>query len=298
MTARFSNRIGCAALLTVSLCLVNAALVRAEQISVTGSPVVKSILDEASKEYQKSNPGVEFVIGVGGTDQGVKLAGQGEVQIGMASRFLKDNEKSQYPKLVEWKLGMDGTVVVLNQSNPVKQLTSDQVVGIYTGKITNWKEVGGNDAPIAPVTLNKKYNVMEMFCKHVKMENKADGATLFFKKNGDADFSTTAVKALDGHKAVLAAAMTDPNGITFTSYGLTKSLIDKGSALKMTALDGVEPTAATIADKKYGAVMDLVIVTNGQPTGELEKFVKFLTGGEGTTIVKSLNLISTPAPVQ
>ena len=82
-----------------------------EQVSVAGSTTVKPIMDKATQEYQKSHSDVKFVVGAGGTGQGVKLAGTGEVMIGMASRALKDKEKSQYPELVSTKIGLDGIVV-------------------------------------------------------------------------------------------------------------------------------------------------------------------------------------------
>jgi phosphate transport system substrate-binding protein len=305
MSGGLSYKIAGLAALSALLCAMTfsqANVAFGDQISVAGSTTVKPIIDKAAEEYQKSHPGTQFAVGAGGSGQGIALAGKGEVQIGMSSRPLKDKEESEYPNLTSVKLGLDGIAIVVHGDNPVKQITTQQVVDIYTGKITNWKELGGQDAAIVLISLNRKHGTFDGFAEHFKLEANSEGADagppVFFKTKEAAEFPKTGARTVDGNKAALAAVLTQPNGIAFASFGSTQALAAKGSPIKMLDLDGVAPTEANVVDGKYSFQRSLFVLTNGAPTGEVENFIKFLTSKEGQTIVNSLDYISTPAPVQ
>jgi phosphate transport system substrate-binding protein len=273
-----------------------------EQITAAGSTTVKPIVDKAAAEYQKGHPETQFAVGAGGSGQGVTLAGKGEVQIGMSSRSLKTEEKSQYPDLTPVKLGLDGIAIVVHGNNPVKQITSQQVVDIYTGKVTNWKDIGGSDAAIVLISMNRKHATLDGFLEHFKLEAKSEGndagPPIFFKLKGVPEYSAVSSRTLDGSKAALAAILTQPNGIAFASLGTTQALVTKGSPVKMLDLDGVTPSEANVVNGTYAFQRSLYVFTKGAPKGEVESFIKFLTGSEGQTIVKSLDYIVTPATVQ
>jgi len=112
----------------------------AKTLTVAGSSTVRPIVDQAVKEFGKNHPDTKFIIGGGGSGHGVKSAGKGEVAIGMASRAMKDSEKTEYPNVKPIKIAADGVGIVLHKKNPVTSLTEDQVRDIFTGKITNWRK--------------------------------------------------------------------------------------------------------------------------------------------------------------
>ena len=142
-----NDRSVASALLGLAGVVIGAASLQAgEQIAIAGSTTVKPIVDQAVKVFGNNRADAEFVVGAGGSGQGVKLVGGGNIQIGMASRNLKDDEKAAYPDLVPTKIGLDGIVFVVNSQNPLKALTRSQAKDVFTGKINNWKELGGSDA--------------------------------------------------------------------------------------------------------------------------------------------------------
>ena len=145
-------------------------------------------MDEASKEFGKKYPDVKFIIGIGGTARGIELAGKGEIQIGMSCREPNEKERAAYPDLKVYKIGMDANGVILHASNPVEKITADQIRKIYTGKITNWKELGGNDASIVIVSLAPKNHTYEVFLEYFKLDSQWESKIAHFKKRARRNF--------------------------------------------------------------------------------------------------------------
>ena len=138
-------------------------------ISVSGSTSVGPSMEKIAERFEKANEGVSVEIQQIGSSAGIKNAIDGVSEIGMASRDLKDEEKSA--GLQETKIAIDGIAVITNKNNPVKNLTTDQVKDIYTGKITNWKEVGGNDAPIVVVSREEGSGTRDGFQEIIGFES-------------------------------------------------------------------------------------------------------------------------------
>jgi ABC-type phosphate transport system substrate-binding protein len=146
----------------------------ADQITVAGSTTVKPIVDTAVLQFKKNNPGVEFVVGAGGSGQGIQLIGKGSVSIGMSSRPVSAAEKAQAGDMVEYPVGMDGVALIANSSNPVTKLTKEQVQAIYSGQVTSWKDLGGSAAPIVPFTLNSKHGTHEVWAEYFRIGNQRE----------------------------------------------------------------------------------------------------------------------------
>jgi phosphate transport system substrate-binding protein len=285
-----------AKLIALFVCLAPACVMaQGGRITVAGSTTVKPIVDAAAPEFKKKNPAVELVIGAGGSGQGIQLVGKGEVAIGMASRSVNEKEKAQFSDLVEHKFGMDGVTLVVNGANAVKQLTKDQVAGIYTGKIVNWKEVGGASAPIVLYTLSSKNGTQEVFVTYFGLEFKesGEGAALVasHRKKGDADFSTVNAKATDDHRQLVAGILTNPNAIGYTSIGVATQIASKGAPLHLVELDGVAPTEANVVNGTYGLSRPLEVVTKGEASGASKDFIEFLSGPEGQALVSKMDYI-------
>jgi len=121
-------------------------------LSLAGSTTVEPIASKAAGVYMEKHPDVKVTVQGGGSGTGIKMVGEGTVDIGNASRKIKDKEKDLYPDLVGTIIAYDGIAIVVHPSNPVENLTKQQLQDIYAGKITNWKEIGGEDREIVVVT--------------------------------------------------------------------------------------------------------------------------------------------------
>jgi ABC-type phosphate transport system substrate-binding protein len=173
----------------------------ADQITVAGSTTVKPIVDTAVLQFKKNDPGVEFVVGAGGSGQGIQLIGKGSVNIGMSSRPVSAAEKAQASDMVEHPVGMDGVALIANSSNQVTKLTKEQVQAIYSGQVTSWKDLGGSAAPIMPFTLNSKHGTHEVWAEYFGLETGESGAgaalVAAHRRKGDPSFSAVTAKALE-----------------------------------------------------------------------------------------------------
>lgn len=254
----------------------------AGEVTIAGSSTVKPIVDKASSGFSASHSGTKLVIGGGGSGHGVKAAASGEVAIGMASRALKDSEKAAYPNLKAVKFAIDGIGIIVHKSNPVSQLTTDQVRDIFTGKISNWKEVGGKDAPIELLSAGSQHGTYEVFCEHFGFEAGEDAGMITFTANG----ASAKAKSLDGNKKVLAGVMTKPNAISYASLGIALTLAEKGAPVKAVALDGVAPEPAHVVDGQYKLQRALYFLTNGEAAGEAAAFIEYMLGSKGQELAK------------
>jgi phosphate transport system substrate-binding protein len=265
-----------------------------EKVSIAGSSTVLPIVAEAIKEYRLLHPGTEFVLGGGGSGNGIKAAAAGTVQIGMSSRALKENEKAS--GLVPVKIGYDGIVLVVHARNPLAALSSQQVVAVYTGAIANWKELGGADAPIKVLSTNERHGTFDGFREHFRLEARPEGQEgggkyLSFKRTGG-QFGPVKALALDGNEAVLAAMMTKPNAFAYTSLGAALRVLANGQApVKMLRLDGISPTVAAVLDGTWPVIRPLLVLTLGAPQGQAKAFIDFLTSSDGQQIVERVGYI-------
>jgi phosphate transport system substrate-binding protein len=275
------------ALLTTCLSTAEAG----EKISIAGSSTVKPVVEKAVKSFKTQHPDVDFVVGGGGSGHGVKSAGKGEVQIGMASRNIKDKETAQFPDLKPVKIGIDGIAIVVNKKNPINSITSDQVRDIFTGKITNWKDLGGEDAPIALISTNSHHGTFDAFCKGFELSGSESGRTLSFAPKGGGPSGDVTAKAVDGNKAVLAGIMTQPTGISYASLGAALSMAAKGAPIKVLSLDGVAANEQSVVSGAYPVQRSLLLITNGDPEGPAAEFIEWMTGSDGQQIVKELEFI-------
>ena len=272
-----------------------AAVAAADQITVAGSTTVKPIVETGVVQFKKKNPGVEFVVGGGGSSQGIQLVSKGAVNIGMASRALSADEKAQGTGLVEHAIGLDGVALITNSSKPVTKLSKEQVQAIYMGQITSWKDLGGPAAPIVLCSLNSKHGTHEVFMNYFGLEAKesGEGAALVavHRKRGEETYSRVTAKALDDARQEIAAVLTNPNAIGYVSIGIAAAMAQKGAPLRLLELDGVAATEANVKSGSYRLSRPLLLLTNGEAKGKTQDFIAFLSGPEGQSIVKQLDYI-------
>lgn len=239
-------------------------------ISMVGSTSMEKFANALSETFMEKYPKVTVTAEFVGSGAGVEAVANGSADIGNASRNLKDEEKAK--GVVENIVAIDGIAVVVDPSNTVEDLTKDQLAGIYDGAVTNWKDVGGSDAPIVVVGRESGSGTRTAFEELLKLEDKCKYAN-----------------ELDSTGAVMAKVASTPGAIGYVSLDV---LDDTVKALK---LDGSEPTEENIKAGNYFLSRPFVMATKGE-ISEQNDLVKalfdFIHSEEGTELVKSVGLIS------
>lgn len=231
------------------------------------STIGENILPEATKLFTAAS-GISFdSIQNDGSGKGMKAILEGKVSLAGISRAPKDSEKKE--DLRFYTIGFDAVSVIVHKSNPVKSLSKDQVAGIFSGKIRNWKEVGGNDAAIVPVTeiLGEKRATQVVFTEIVL------GTSDLMSAYGDNHVE------VDKPQDEADAVAKDPNAITAVSAAFVTS------AHHALAVDGVAPTNENVINGTYPVSRPLNLVTPRKASKEVLEFVKFMLQPEAQAIV-------------
>lgn len=236
-------------------------------LTITGSTTVLPVVAQAAERYMDTQPGVDIQVNGGGSGVGVQSAGEGTAMIGMTSRDLKKEEKEKYPGLREHQIAIDGIAIITHTSNPVPSLTLDQVKAIYNGNITNWKDVGGNDAAIVVIGRDSASGTREFF--HEKVMNKEDFVQTQLEKNSNG--------------AVKQSVQQTPAAIGYVGLGYVDDSVHVVPILA--GGKAVAPSVETVKDKSYPIARPLNFLTNGEPSGIIAEFIAFIESPEGQQIV-------------
>ena len=238
-------------------------------ITVSGSTSVGPLMEKIAEKYEEENSNISIEINQTGSSAGIKDAMDGISQIGMSSRDLKDEEAAKVKATV---LAYDGVAVITNTGNSVKELTIGQIRDIFTGKITNWSEVGGSNASIVVVSREACSGTRTAFEEGVGYsEEELVKDAIISKGNGD----------------VKTTVSTNENAIGFVSF----EYVD--DAISSINVNGIEPTAANVKAGSYALSRPFLAVTNEQYiTEDSQKLIDYITSEEGQQIVEDNKLIT------
>ena len=239
-------------------------------ISMVGSTSMEKFANALSEAFMEKYPKLTVTAEFVGSGAGIEAVSNGTADIGNSSRNLKDEEKAT--GVAENIVAIDGIAVVVDPANTVEDLTKDQLTSIYDGTVTNWKDVGGNDAPIVVVGREAGSGTRGAFEELLKLEDACKYSN-----------------ELDSTGAVMAKVASTPGSIGYVSLDV---LDDTVKALK---LDGAEPTEENIKAGKYFLSRPFVMATKGE-ISEQSDLVKalfdFIYSDEGSELVKSVGLIT------
>lgn len=243
----------------------------AADITYSGSAMIGTlILKAGAVSAFEAKTGVKFSkIDEPGSGKGLQALLADQVVLAGAGRQLNPEEKKQ--KLAGTTIGYDAIAIFVHKDNPVKNLSKEQLKGIFTGQIKNWKDVGGKDAPIAPMTelLAGKRATVEMLHELI-----LDGAAF------------GPVKEIDQPRDQLIELAKNPNGICGVSLGLPSTLSSEvQTKTKFISLNGVTPDGKSIKSGSYLISRPMLLVTKGLPKDEVKEFVNFIISAEGQAIV-------------
>jgi len=235
-------------------------------VKVMGSTSIQPFAELEAQEYAKTNSDRSVDVEGGGSTAGLQAVVEGLAHIGMCSRSLKSDEAKQFQTVI---IARDGLAIVVNPANPVKGLTVEQLCGLFSGKIQNWKEVGGLDGPVRPITREEGSGTRESFVGLVMGKTRITRKALTQESNG-------AVKEL---------VKGDPAAIGYMSLGLV------GDELKALPVDGCEPTTDNVLSGRYKLVRPFLFVTKGAESDEAQHYINYVLSQEGQRLLESEGLI-------
>jgi phosphate transport system substrate-binding protein len=231
---------------------------------------MEKVANALAEAFMEKNPGVTVDVQLGGSSVGVTDVIAGKVDIGNSSRELKDEETAQ--GAVANVICLDGIAVIANPKNAVEGLTKDQMIGIYTGEINNWSDVGGADAPIVVIGREASSGTRGAFEELLDIKDKCKLA-----------------QELNESGAVLTAVANTEGAIGYVSLDLVDDTV---KALKV---DEVEATEEQILAGNYILSRPFIMATKGELTNPAAKaFMDFVLGDEGREVIKGVGLILQP----
>jgi phosphate transport system substrate-binding protein len=250
-----------------------------------GSDTLVNLALAWAEAYRKVDPSVSIAVTGGGSGTGIAALVNNTVDIANASRQIKDDEiaaaQANGVTPVEIVVAVDALAVIVNPHNPVSQLTIAQLSDIFTGRITNWRDVGGRDAPIILVSRETNSGTHVYFLEQVVRRGDP--------KNKDIFAAQTLM--MPSSVGITSEVSRNPNAIGYDGLGY----ITKHEKMIAVAKDSdspyVLPSVETGADGSYALARNLYMYTNGQPTGVIAEYLDWIRGPDGQRIVSELGFV-------
>lgn len=240
------------------------------RIDIVGSTSVQPVAEKLVEAYQINHKDVKINVQGGGSSLGIKTVHDGIADVGMSSKELDSNGKKG---IREYEIGRDGIIVAVNVKNNVSDLTKNQLKDIFSGKITNWKDVGGSDGEIHTVCREAGSGTLNAFEDIVMGDVK-------IKSDAIVQSSTEAVKQ---------SVKQDENAVGFVSFA------HMSDDVKTLSIDGVTPGNETIADGSYELQRPFLFLVKGEPSDELKKFIDWTNGAEAQKVIEEEKIIKSIA---
>jgi len=242
------------------------------QVQIAGSTTVQPLAEVLADAFMDMNVDVVIEIQGGGSSVGVTSAGEGTVDIGNASRNVKDSEFEEFPALQVFTIAFDGIAIVTHPDTVIPTLSEEQVRAIFSGEITNFSEVGGPDAAIVVVAREEGSGTRAAF-EELVMEYKDE--------SGEKVLAPISEDALlqQSNGQVLTTVSTTPDSIGFLSFGFLSDDVNG------VPIDDVAPTVENVSNGTYPIFRPLNMLTNGDPNELAQAFLDFVLGAEGQAIV-------------
>lgn len=240
-------------------------------VVLAGSTSVQPLSETMAQVFMENNPDVTIEVQGGGSGQGIKSVEEGVADIGALSRDVKDEEKDSVTE--EFVIAKDGVAIVVNKGVAVDNLTMDQIRKIYTGEITNWKDVGGNDAAITVVSREEGSGTRGAFTE-------LTGVLVEDAEGNEVDKTTENALSQSSTGAVMETVSTTPDSIGYVSLGALND------SVKVVKVEGVEASIETVLSGEYKIQRPFVYVVNGELSETAQAFIDFVLSPEGQIIVE------------
>lgn len=256
--------------------LVNSVAVAAGQgrIVVTGSSTIAPLLSDIARRYEVLNPGLEVDVQTGGSSRGIADVRKDTADIGMVSRDLTTEETD----LTGYVLARDGIALIVHASNPVRSLTDDDVLAIFTRRKTRWSDFGGPDRPITLLNKAEGRSTLDVFLAYLRLNVRDIKPDVVIGDNEQA------VKVLAGN----------PNAIGYVSIGTIEYHLSAGTPIRALALGPVAPSSQAVAEGRYAASRRLNLVVKGAPSPEVARFLDYCQGADVHDLIRDHAFVAIP----
>jgi len=228
------------------------------EIKIDGSTTVLPYMQKMVELYMKENPGVKMTVSGGGSGNGIKAILDGTTDLAMSSRKMEEKEfeqaKEKGAPAMPIAIAIDAIIPIINPANPVNNLTIEQLRNIYTGKITSWKDVGGEDKQIVVISRDTSSGTYEAWQELIMNKERVFPGALLQASSG----------------AVKEVISKNKYAIAYDGYGY----VDK--SVKGVSVNGIAGNPDTASNGTYPVSRNLFVITRGEPKGELAKFVAFI----------------------
>ena len=238
-------------------------------VSTDGSTSMEKVINSLGESFMAMNKDVKFTYNPTGSGSGIQAVSEGRCDIGLSSRALKDDEKAS--GLVETVVALDGIAIVVNPENPVSDLDIDTIAKIYTGEITNWKNVGGNDAEIVLIG-----------------REAGSGTRDGFESITDTKDACQYRQELTSTGDVINTVSQNPGAIGYASLSAV------GESVKALTVGGVEATEATVKDGSYVVQRPFVLVTKEgtELSAAAQAFFDYATSADAASVISAAGAVA------
>ena len=257
----------------------------ATYIENKGSDTIVNLALAWAERYQSEHQDIRISVTGGGSGTGIASLINGTVDIANSSRQIKEEEieeaKSKGTEPVEHIIARDAIAVIVHPDNPVNELTLQQISDIYSGKFTNWREVGGEDRPIVKLSRETNSGTHVYFLETVLRLGNSDDETLF-------SMDTLLLPSSEG---IIVEVRQNPNAIGYDGLGYVPKDLKTIAIANEAGGAYVLPSIATVNDKSYAIARDLYMYTNGEPTGIIKDYLDWILAPEAQDIVAELGFV-------
>jgi phosphate transport system substrate-binding protein len=254
-------------------------------IQIKGSDTMVNLSQAWAEKYMQDNPAEFVAVTGGGSGTGLSSLISGACDIAMSSRNIKEKEialaKQKGINPYEIKVGLDGLAVVVNPKNPVSKLTEKQLADIFTGKVANWKKLGGPDRKIVVLSREVNSGTHVYFKEHVLRGN---------DPNSKEEFTPSALM-LSSSQAIADEVAGNTGAIGYYGMGYISTKQKAISVAKDEKSEFVFPAIDNVISNKYPISRPLFLSSNGQPQGLVKKFVDFCLSQEGQEVVLKTDFV-------
>jgi phosphate transport system substrate-binding protein len=269
-------------LLGSGLSLLHAA---AEMIQIKGSDTIVNLSQAWAEEFMMANPAASIAVTGGGSGTGIAALINGTTDIANSSRKIKKKELDDAQKAghspEEFEVAIDALAVIVNPANPVKELTIDQLSGIFTGKITNWNEVGGKDQKILVLSRERNSGTHMYFLEHVLRNGNEKGPEQF----------APSVLMLPSSESIINETSTSESAIGYDGLGYVTPKVKTVAVAAKSGDPFVAPSKETATNRTYPIWRFLYVYTASKPQGEIKAFIDFALSEKGQKIVEDMGFV-------
>ncbi len=253
--------------------MLTAGAALAGNISMNGSTTVLPIAQKTAEAYMKEHPDAKISISGGGSGNGIKALIDKTTDIANSSRAIKKDEmeqaKAKGSDPVEFIVAFDCIVPVVHPSNPIKNITVDQLKALYKGEIRNWKEIGGADKPVVIISRDTSSGTYEVWEEKIMKKERVFPGALLQASNG----------------AIVQAVSKNPNAVGYIGLGYMDN------SVKMLSVNGITGSKETTLNKSFPVSRPLYMYTPVKPAGDIKKFMDFVISDKGQKLVEEEGFI-------